>query len=93
MHQIEGDDGTAAIIAMDAIQSIEAGYTKKASEYLSFTIAHYYSTLALQPDPDELSLKFRTEIEQLARTNQTVAARIKASTNTIFKLPSTWPNY
>ena len=84
---MEGDDGAAAIIAMDAIPCIEAGDTQKAVQYLSFTIGHYYSHYAIQSRPDELRLKLRTQIEQLASTNQIIAARRKASTNSLLKTP------
>ena len=87
MHQMEGDDAAAVVIAMDAIPAIEAGDAQKAVQYLSFTIASYYTTHAIQPHPDELRLKLRTEIEQLASTNQIIAARIKASTNSLIKTP------
>jgi len=87
MHQMEGGDAAAVVIAMDAIPAIEAGDAQKAVQYLSFTIASYYTTHAIQPHPDELRLKLRTEIEQLASTNQIIAARIKASTNSLIKTP------
>ena len=87
MHEMSDDDGAAAIVAMDVIPAIESGDAQKAVQYLSFTIASYYTTHAIQPHPDELRLKLRTEIEQLASTNQIVAARIKASTNSLIKTP------
>ena len=87
MHQMEDDDAAAVVIAMEAIPAIEAGDAQKAVQYLSFTIASYYTTHAIHPHPDELRLKLRTEIEQLASTNQIIAARIKASTNSLIKTP------
>jgi hypothetical protein len=87
MHQMSDDNGAAAIVAMDAIPAIEAGDAQKAVQYLSFTIASYYTTHAIQPHSDALRLKLRTEIEQLASRNEIVAARIKASTNSLIKIP------
>ena len=80
-------DAEHAARAVRAVQFIELGDTQRAVQLLSGPIAHYYSLYGDDHRNDQRS-KVRALIEQIARTNQVVAARIaEASTNTQFKTP------
>ena len=79
---IESSDAERAARAVGAIQSIEAGEPQHAVQLLSTPIAHYYSLYAVAGRKDERSAKLRASIEQLAATNQLVAARIAEVSNT-----------
>ena len=83
----ESADAEHAARAVRAVQFIELGDTQRAVQLLSGPIAHYYSLYGDDHRNDQRS-KVRALIEQIARTNQVVAARIaEASTNTQFKTP------
>jgi hypothetical protein len=85
---MESQDGADAMMAVNCIRLIESGETQKAVQMLSFPIATYYSAYALHPSTNEERLKIRAQIEQLASTNQLIAARLKeASTNYTLKTP------
>jgi acyl-CoA thioesterase FadM len=85
---------------MHAIGCIETGDTQKAVEHMSFIVAHYYHDYATQARPDSqvtpnlsdqiddmMRLKLRGQIEQLARTNQIIAAQIHFPTNVLLTTP------
>ena len=77
----ESGHAMAASLAVDAIQSIDAGESQKAVQFLSLPIASYYSSYSIYAGTNAQRLKVSARIEQLAQTNQIVAARIKALTN------------
>ncbi|MFZ1072198.1 MAG: hypothetical protein WAO21_02065 [Verrucomicrobiia bacterium] len=80
LHQ-EADDyelsaAAAATFAVDATTCIDSGDTQKAVQFLSLPIAHYCVVFTHHPSTDEGQLKLRARIDELARTNQVVAAQI-----------------
>lgn len=85
---LESSDGEHAARAVRAIQFIDSGDKQQAVQLLSTPVAHYYALYADAGRNDERSAKLRALIEQLARTNQVVAARIaESSTNYRVKKP------
>lgn len=81
LEGIESSDGEHAIEAVRAVQFIESGETQRAVQLLSGPIATYYSEYQAGGTSDRRS-KLRSLIEELAKTNEVVAARIaEASTN------------
>jgi hypothetical protein len=72
----ETSDRERAVRAVRAIQSIESGDTQKAVQLLSTPIAHYYTLYTGPGTKEEKRPETRAVIEQLAKTNQIVAARI-----------------
>jgi hypothetical protein len=83
----ESGHAMAASLAVDAIQSIDAGESQKAIQFLSFPIASYYSSYSIYAGTNAERLKVTARIERLAQTNQIVAARIKDFTNFTPNLP------
>jgi hypothetical protein len=77
MQEIEDDNAIAAIFAVNTIPLIESGQTQNAVRMLSFPIARYYSIYTTKFYTNDVRLKLRAKIEQLASTNQIVAAQIK----------------
>jgi hypothetical protein len=78
---IESSDGEKAARAVRAIQAIDSGDAQGAVQLLSHPIAHYY-LLYSDIDTNDRRKRMIALIEQLARTNQIVAARIaEFSTN------------
>ena len=78
---IESSDGEEAARAVRAIQAIDSGDAQGAVQWLSHPIAHYY-LLYSDLDRNDRRQRMIALIEQLARTNQIVAARIaEFSTN------------
>jgi len=73
----ESSDALLAETSTRAIAFIDSGEAQKAVEMLSRRIAHYYSTYSTNTFINEERLKLRAMIEDLARTNQTVAAQIR----------------
>ena len=92
MQPIEASDRLAAARGIRTIKLIDAGNTQQVIEMSSFAIADFYSEYANLTHNDERTKELLAKIEQFCRTNQVVAARIEASTNTFFKLPPKWPN-
>ena len=83
----ESSDGEQAARAARAIQFIDSGQPQEAVRLLSGPIAHYYSVYGAL-SANERRSKVRSLIEQLAKTNQAVAARIaEAATNAQVKAP------
>ena len=72
----EISDRERAVRAVHAIESIQSGDTQQAVQILSTPIAHYYTLYAEAGSKEERRAETRALIEQLARTNQIVAARI-----------------
>ena len=72
----ESSDRERAIRAVRAIESIQSGDTQQAMQFLSTPIAHYYTLYTEPGNNQERRSETRALIEQLARTNQVVAARI-----------------
>jgi hypothetical protein len=83
----ESGDAKAAAIAIDTISCIDSGDTEKAVQFLSLPIAGYYNIYAKRIGTNEQRLKICDNIEQLARTNQIVAARIKNFASPPAKMP------
>ncbi len=80
---VQGTETSAALqatIGVRAIELIDSGDTQQAVQLLSGPIAHYY-TLYAPGRSDERSAKLRGLIEELARTNQVVGARITEISN------------
>jgi hypothetical protein len=67
-----------AVYAIKAVQLIEAGNTDFAVKVLATPIASYYRLYAIQPGTNEHRLRARAVIDELARTNSTVAAAIQS---------------
>ena len=77
----ESSDGEHAARAIRAIQLIQSGETQQAVQLLSGPIANYYSEYGASGVNDRRS-KLRSLVEELAKTNQLVAARLaEASSN------------
>jgi len=80
LHQETDDDqlssAAAAVFATEAVSCIDSGETQKAVQFLSLPIAHYCVVFAHHPSTNEGQLKLRARIDELARTNQVVAAQI-----------------
>jgi hypothetical protein len=75
---IESSDGEEAARAVRAIEAIDSGDTQRAVQLLSHPIAHYYLVYS-DLDRNDRRRRMTAMIEQLARTNQIVAAQIAAS--------------
>jgi hypothetical protein len=83
----ETSDGEHAARAARAIQFIEAGQPQEAVRLLSGPIARYYSVYG-ELRGNEMRSKMLSLIDELAKTNQMVAARIaEAATNSQIKTP------
>ena len=81
---VQGTESSVALGATTAasvIQLIESGEVQQAVQLLSSPVAHYYPLYADTVRTDERSTKLRALIEQLAKTNQVVAARIAEVSN------------
>jgi hypothetical protein len=78
----EISEALQATVGARAIELIGAGDTQQAVQLLSGPIARYYALYSAAGRNDERSTKLRALIEQLARTNQVVAARITELSNT-----------
>jgi len=77
----ESSDREHAARAARAIQFIDSGQPQEAERLLSGPIARYYSEYG-ELSTNERRSKLRSLIEELAKTNQVVAARIaEAATN------------
>jgi len=72
----ESADREHAVRAVRAIESIQSGDTQKAVQILSTPVAHYYTLYTEAGSKEERRAETRALIEQLAKTNQIVAARI-----------------
>lgn len=77
----ESGDAVAATFAVEAVRCIDSGDTQKAVQFLSLPIAHYCVVFAHNPSTDTGQLKLRARIDELARTNQVVAAQITKEMN------------
>jgi hypothetical protein len=78
---IESSDGEKAARAVRAIQAIDSGDAQGAVQLLSHPVAYYY-LLYSDINTNERRRRMIAMIQQLARTNQIVAARIaEFSTN------------
>ena len=89
---IESSDRLEAARGIRAIELIDAGNTQQMIQMFSLPIADFYSEYANLTHNDKRTKDLLAKIEQFSRTNQVVAARIRASTNAFFKLPPVWPN-
>jgi hypothetical protein len=80
VRQVVEDDESAdrkrALMALRAIEVIQSGDTQLAMRLLSTPVAHYYTVYEAPGGDKEKRAETRTLIEQLAKTNQIVAARI-----------------
>jgi|SRR6266496_4352531 len=84
----ESSDRERAVRAVRAIQLVESGEVEQAVQILATPIAHYYTVYTDAGSKEDQRAETRTLIEQLARTNQTIAARIaEFSTNHRTKSP------
>jgi uncharacterized protein YneF (UPF0154 family) len=75
MAEMESSDGYHAAEAVRIIELIDSGDRSNAVRILSTPIANYYQWYAVHADTDQ-ERKLRVFIEQLASTNQVVAAAI-----------------
>jgi hypothetical protein len=78
-QMVEGIESSAAFqanISAQTISLIDSGQTQKAIQMLSFPIASYYFVYATSAFTNDERLKLRAIIENLANTNQIVAAQI-----------------
>jgi hypothetical protein len=84
----ESSDRERAVRAVRAIQLIESGEARQAVQILSSPVAYYYTLYTDAGSKEERRAETRAVIEQLAKTNQVVAARIaEFSTNSRIKTP------
>ena len=67
-----------AVYAIKAVQLIEAGDSNSAVKVLAGPIASYYRFYASQPGTNEHRLRARAVIDEMARTNSTIADRIQS---------------
>jgi hypothetical protein len=72
----ESSDRERAIRAARAIQLIESGQPQQAVQILASPVAHYYTSYGSAGTKDERRAETRALIEQLAKSNQVVAAQI-----------------
>ena len=77
MDKVEPDFSGSAIYAISTIPLILSGNTNGAIERLSHPIAAYYRFYALDPGTNDYRLRMRRTIDEMARTNPTVAASIQ----------------
>lgn len=85
---METSDREHALRAARAIGSIQSSDTQKAVQLLSSPVAHYYTVYTEPGTKEEKRAETRAVIEQLAKTNQIVAARIaEASSNLQIRIP------
>jgi len=81
-EQVQASDRLEAARGIRAIQLTEAGDKEQAIEMFAWPIADFYVEFADTGPKDDLTVKMRAEIEQFAKTNDAVAARInEAITN------------
>lgn len=82
VQQLEeaGESSDALLVATSsrAIGFIDSGEIQRAVETLSRPIAHYYSIYTTNSFTNKQRLELRAMIEELAKTNKTVAAQIAA---------------
>jgi hypothetical protein len=84
----ESSDRLRAVMAARAIQLIEAGQPQEAVQLLSSPVAHYYTLYTGAGSKEERRPETRALIQQLARSNDVVAARIaELATNSEPKTP------
>jgi hypothetical protein len=84
----ESSDREHAVRAARAIHLIESGQPQQAVQILASPVAHYYTLYAGAGTKNERRAETRALIEQLAKSNQVVAARIaEISTNSEAKTP------
>ena len=76
VDRVEPEFSGAAVYAIKAVQLIEAGDTDSAVTVLAGPIASYYRFYASQAGTNQYRLRARAVIDELARTNSTVADRI-----------------
>jgi hypothetical protein len=81
LDMYENGKTMAAAVSVDAMQYIDSGEISNAVQLLSMPIASCYCDSGLQVHTNAERLKLRGDIEQLASTNQVVAARIKEMSN------------
>ncbi len=85
---METADREHALRAARAIESIQSSETQKAMQLLSSPVAHYYTIYTEPGTKEEKRAETRAVIEQLAKTNQIVAARIaEVSSNLQVRTP------
>ena len=72
----ESSDALLATFSVKTIGLIESGQNQKAVQMLSFPLAHYYYTYSSSQFTNKQRLKLRAMIEELASTNQMVAAQM-----------------
>jgi hypothetical protein len=84
---IESSDCEHAARAARAIELIGSGDVQQAVKLLSHPVANYYTLYREESMHNERSAKLRGVIEELARTNQVVAAQIIEISNYQLKRP------
>jgi len=84
----ESSDREHAVRAARAIQLIESGQPQQAVQILASPVAHYYTSYTGAGSKEERRAETRALIEDLAKSNQVVAAQIaELSTNSQPKVP------
>jgi hypothetical protein len=92
MSGVESSDRLEATMSIRAISLAESGDTQQAAQTFSFPIASFYSEYESLTNNDKQTRDVLALIEQFSRSNQVVAARIRASTDAVFQLPPGWPD-
>jgi len=92
LEGMESSQRLEATMSIRAISLAESGDTQDVAQIFSFPIASFYSEYAPMTHNDKRTRDLLARIEQFSRSNQVVAARIKAETDAFFQLPSGWPN-
>ncbi len=81
---VQGTESSVSLQAAEAARAIEligSGQPEGALHLLCRPVAHYYVLYSTTVTNDERSVKLRSLIEELARTNQVLAARIAEVSN------------
>ena len=77
---MESSDALMAAMSANTIRLIDSGQDQQAVQMLSFPIASYYYIYASSEFTNAQRLKLRAMIDNLASTNQVVAAQIAEET-------------
>lgn len=77
VEHTRGSGEERAARATLAIEAIESGQSNKAVELLAMPVAYYHALYADSLGKDERTRRLLARIDELAKTNQLVAARIE----------------
>jgi hypothetical protein len=76
VESLESHDALLAAMSARTISLIDSGHDQQAVQMLSFPIASYYYVYASSKFTNAQRLKLRAMIDDLAKSNQVVAAQI-----------------